>query len=134
MDLHDAQRTFRHALLRPVEPYPPKMDAAQVLDLRHGNPKGNLGLPLLGPLQYHNVEERRRRAPGLVVVVAVLLLFTRFGRFVGLLRLGRLVLAVVLAERQPSFLLGRLRGAFPSKRSEWPPTASCDGFMKMARL
>ena len=93
MDLHDAQRTFRHALPRPVEPYPPKMDAAQVLDLRHGNPKGNLRLPLLGPLQYHNVEERRRRAPGLVLVA--LLRWGLLLRVVVLLRFGRLVLTVV---------------------------------------
>ena len=69
------------------------MDAAQVLDLRHGNPEGNLGLPLLGPLQYHNVEERRRRAPGLVLVA--LLRWGLLLRVVVLLRLRGLVLAII---------------------------------------
>ena len=69
------------------------MDTTQVLDLRYRDTEGNLRLPLLGPLQYHNVEERRRRAPGLVLVA--LLRWGLLLRVVVLLRFGGLVLAVV---------------------------------------
>ena len=93
MNLDHLQTAFRDALLRPVEPDPPKMDATQVLDLTHGNPEGNLRLPFLRSLEYHYIKKRRRRAPGLVLV-AILRLGLLLDLVV-LLRLRRLVLAVV---------------------------------------
>ena len=49
VDLHDAQRTFRHALLRPVQPYSSEMYTAQFLDFCDTDTKWYLGLSFLGP-------------------------------------------------------------------------------------